>query len=72
MNRSIGLMAITVGISLTLLGLLIYTGALSWFGRLPGDIRYQSEQVRVYFPIVSMLLVSVVLSLLFYLLRRFF
>ncbi len=55
-----------------LLGLLIYTGALSWFGRLPGDIRYESEHVRVYVPIVSMLLVSVVLSLGFYLLRRFF
>lgn len=53
-------------------GLLIYTGALSWFGRLPGDIRYESEHVRVYVPVVSMLLVSLVLSLLFYLLRRFF
>ena len=37
-----------------------------------GDIRYESDNVRVYVPIVSMLLASVVLSLLFYLLRRFF
>ncbi len=72
MNRSIGLMVIIGGICLILLGLLIYTGALSWFGRLPGDIRYESEHVRVYVPIVSMLLLSLVLSLLFYLLRRFF
>jgi hypothetical protein len=72
MNRSIGLMVIIGGSCLILLGLLIYTGALSWFGRLPGDIRYESEHVRVYVPIVSMLLVSLVLSLLFYLLRRFF
>ncbi len=65
-------MVIIGGICLILLGLLIYTGALSWFGRLPGDIRYESEHVRVYVPIVSMLLLSLVLSLLFYLLRRFF
>jgi len=72
MNRSIGLLVIVGGFFVALVGLLIYTGALSWFGRLPGDIRYESEHVRVYVPIVSMLLVSLVLSLLFYLLRRFF
>jgi uncharacterized membrane protein len=71
-SRSIGLFVILAGLFVALLGLLIYTGALNWFGRLPGDIRYQSDQVRVYVPIVSMLLVSLVLSLLFYLLRRFF
>ena len=57
---------------MALVGLLIYTGALSWFGRLPGDIRYESEHVRVYVPLASMLLVSLALTLLFYLLRRFF
>jgi uncharacterized membrane protein len=72
MNRSIGLVVIVGGLFVAFVGFLIYTGALSWFGRLPGDIRYESEHVRVYVPIVSMLLVSLVLSLLFYLLRRFF
>jgi len=71
-NRSIGLLVIVGGLLVAFAGLLIYIGALSWFGRLPGDIRYESEHVRVYVPIVSMLLVSLVLSLLFYLLRRFF
>jgi sterol desaturase/sphingolipid hydroxylase (fatty acid hydroxylase superfamily) len=72
MNRTAGLMVIVGGICLAFVGLLIYAGALSWFGRLPGDIRYESENVLVYVPIVSMLLVSLVLSLFFYLLRRFF
>ncbi len=72
MNRSIGLFVVLGGLFVVLLGLLIYTGVLNWFGRLPGDIRYESDNVRVYVPIVSMLLVSLVLSLLFYLLRRFF
>ena len=72
MNRSVGLLVIIFGVGAVLTGLLIYSGALSWFGRLPGDIRYESDHVRVYVPIVSMLIVSLVLSLLFYLLRRFF
>jgi membrane protein implicated in regulation of membrane protease activity len=72
MNRHIGILVIAGGTFLIVVGFLIYTGWLSWFGRLPGDIRYESDNVRVYVPIVSMLLASVVLSILFYLLRRFF
>ena len=57
---------------LILVGLLIWSGSLSWFGRLPGDIRIERETVRIYVPIVSMLLVSPGLSLVLYLVRRFF
>jgi hypothetical protein len=67
-----GLMLVAVGIGLILVGLLFWSGSLSWFGRLPGDIRLERESVRVYFPIVSMLIVSVVFSLVLYLIRRFF
>jgi hypothetical protein len=35
---------------------------LSWFGRLPGDIRHEGDNVRVYAPIASMLVISLVLS----------
>lgn len=72
MNRVVGLVIIIGGLCLVFAGLLVYTGWLSWFGRLPGDVRYESEHVQVYVPIVSMLLLSLVLSALFYLLRRFF
>lgn len=72
MNRSVGLLVVVAGVGLVVIGLLIYSGLLSWVGRLPGDIRYQGEHTRVYIPIVSSLLASVLLSLLFYLLRRFF
>ena len=51
-------------------GLLAATGALSWFGRLPGDIRIERGNTRVYAPIVSMLLASLALSLLLALFRR--
>ena len=72
MNRFVGLALIFGGICLVFVGLLFYSGWLAWFGRLPGDIRYESDKVQVYVPIVSMLIVSVVLSVLFYVLRRFF
>ena len=72
MDRSLGFLVIVGGVLIVVVGLLIYSGGLSWFGHLPGDIRYESSNVHVYIPIVSMLLVSLALSLILYLLRRFF
>ena len=72
MTRSTGIFVILTGLAVAIVGVLIYTGALSWFGRLPGDIRHEGESARVYVPITSMLVVSLVLSLAAYLLRRFF
>ena len=71
MNRSAGLILIVLGAGVVVVGLLAYAGAWSWFGKLPGDIRYENDNLRIYVPIVSTLIVSVV-SLLLYLLRRFF
>jgi len=72
MTRPFGLVLVAVGLGIVLLGLLVWSGALSWFGRLPGDIRFERDNVRVYFPITSMILVSVILTLLINLVRRFF
>ncbi|MEQ8858208.1 MAG: DUF2905 domain-containing protein [Pseudomonadales bacterium] len=60
------------GAVLVLVGLLVQSGALGWFGRLPGDIRIERPNASFYFPITSMLLVSLALSLLVHALRRFF
>lgn len=68
--RSIGLLLIGIGVVVVLIGLLVSTGALGWFGRLPGDIRIEREHARVYIPITSMLLVSLVITLVLALLRR--
>lgn len=43
---------------------------VNWFGRLPGDIRVEKENVRFYFPVVSMILLSVVLTLVLNLLSK--
>ncbi len=63
-------MLVALGVGLILIGLLLWSGSLSWFGRLPGDIRIERETVRIYVPIVSMLLVSAVFSLVLYLVRK--
>jgi uncharacterized protein HemY len=73
MNTSqIGALLIVAGVVLALVGLLVWLGAFSWFGRLPGDVRIETGDTRVYVPLVSMLVVSLVVSALVHLLRRFF
>jgi DUF2905 family protein len=69
-HPSPGLLLVAIGLGLVVLGVLVWSGALSWFGRLPGDIRVERDSVHVYVPIASMLIVSVALSLVFYLVRR--
>jgi membrane protein DedA with SNARE-associated domain len=70
--RAAGLLVAAVGLVVVVVGLLIWAGLLGWFGRLPGDIRIEREHTRVYIPLVSMLLLSVVLSLALWVLRRLF
>lgn len=71
-NRPLGLVIVVLGLAVAVIGLLVWSGALSWFGRLPGDIRIEKENVKVFFPITSMILISIVLTLVLNLLRRFF
>jgi hypothetical protein len=70
-SRSLGLLIVGAGVLVILVGLLVMSGGLGWFGRLPGDIRIERENVQLYFPLASVLIVSAVLSLLMYFLRRF-
>lgn len=70
MTRSFGGALVLAGAVLALIGILVWTGALAWFGRLPGDMRIERGSMRVYVPLASMLIVSVVLTVLAYLFRR--
>jgi hypothetical protein len=67
----LGLTLIVIGVVLVAVGVLAWAGGLSWFGRLPGDIRVERPGGRFYAPITSMLIISVVLSVLAWLFRRF-
>lgn len=71
-QRTVGMLLVGLGVLAIVVGILAMTGALGWFGRLPGDVRIESGGTRVYFPLVSMLLISVVLSLVMLIIRRFF
>jgi hypothetical protein len=61
-TKTAGLLLIAVAAVLAVIGLALVAGLLSWFGRLPGDVRIESDNVHVYVPFASMILVSVVPS----------
>ena len=71
-ETKMGKLFIFAGIALVIVGVLLHfaPGLLSWFGRLPGDIRIEGERGKFYFPVVSMLIISVVLSIVLNWLRR--
>jgi hypothetical protein len=48
---------------LAIAGLLVWAGAFRWFGKLPGDIRIERPNSRIYIPIGSSVLLSVALSI---------
>lgn len=70
MNADVGRLLIVAGVVAIVLGLLVRTGALGWFGDLPGDIRITWGRTRVFVPLTSMLVVSIVLSVVLSFLRR--
>ncbi|TBH17537.1 DUF2905 family protein [Thermus thermamylovorans] len=67
-----GKVLLLLGLGLALLGLLLlyFPKLLSWFGHLPGDIRIEREGLRVYLPLGSALLLSLLLTLLLNLFLR--
>jgi hypothetical protein len=60
------------GIILIAIGLLVHfaPGALNWFGRLPGDIRIETGRTKIYIPITTMIILSVILTLIIRLFRH--
>ncbi|MFO7802075.1 MAG: DUF2905 domain-containing protein [Desulfovermiculus sp.] len=63
---------IIAGLLLIGLGALLHFApwTLTWFGKLPGDIRIQSERTKVFIPITSMIVISILISVLINIFRR--
>ena len=63
---------ILLGIVLVVVGViwLVFPNAFSWLGNLPGDIKHTSGNTRVYFPVVTMLVLSVVATIILNLFNR--
>jgi Protein of unknown function (DUF2905) len=66
----LGKVLVIFGFVMVLLGVLLWTGLGNWMGKLPGDIRIERGNSGFYFPIVTCILISIVLSLVFSLFRR--
>lgn len=73
MNNETGKWIIAAGVLIVLIGIIVYLfhDKLGWIGRLPGDIRIERENFRFYFPFTTMLLLSIVVSLLIRIIKRF-
>ena len=75
----VGKLFVVAGVALIVLGgvlmlspkLPAFTSTSGWLGRLPGDIYIKRDNLSVYFPLVTGLVISVILSLVFYLLSLF-
>jgi Protein of unknown function (DUF2905) len=69
--HDLGKFLIVIGLVVAVVGLIFWSGfAPKWLGRLPGDIRIEGEHSTFYFPIVTCVIVSVVLSLIMSIFRR--
>jgi hypothetical protein len=69
--NDIGKTLMVAGLVLAAVGALIWSGVgRGWFGRLPGDIHYTKDNFSFHFPIVTCLLISAILTLVFWLFRK--
>lgn len=73
MNNPTGKYIVFFGIIIVAIGLLVYffSDKFNWLGRLPGDIRVERKIFRFYFPITTMIIVSVLLTILLRIFKRF-
>lgn len=69
--RDMGRFLLIVGAVVFLIGLIFWSGfAPKWLGRLPGDVRIERGNSVFYFPIVTCIVLSIVLSLIMSIFRR--
>jgi hypothetical protein len=71
-HTGFGWLLLILGLILAGIGLVwIVAPAIPWLGRLPGDIRFEGKNTRVYFPLLTCLLLSLLLSLALWVIRLF-
>jgi hypothetical protein len=69
---SLGWTLVILGLAIVAVGLFFVFGpSIPWLGRLPGDIRIEGQHTRFYFPITTCIILSVILSLVVWLIRNF-
>jgi len=73
MDQNTGRYIIFIGIAVVIIGIIVYLlhDKLHWVGRLPGDIRIEKENFRFYFPVATMLLISLIVTIVINLIKKF-
>lgn len=68
-----GKIFIVLGVVVIIIGFILYFSGnkLNFLGRLPGDIKVERENFKFYFPITTMILLSIILSLILWIIRKF-
>ena len=69
-----GKILISIGLTIFFMGVIIYVlgDKVGWFGNLYGDVKFIKSNYRIYFPITSMVLVSIILTIILNIVLRFF
>jgi hypothetical protein len=68
---SLGKILIICGVVLVVIGLILILGdKIPWIGRLPGDIYIKRDKFTFYFPLMTSIIISLLLTLLFFLFRK--
>lgn len=67
----LGKLLIVIGIIIAAVGMVLtFAGKIPWLGRLPGDIFIKRDNFTFYFPLATSILLSIIISLLFWILKR--
>ena len=74
MDQQTGKYILVVGLIIVFIGIIIYFfhDYFKWIGKLPGDFRIEKENFRFYFPLTTMIILSLVLTILINIFKRFF
>lgn len=73
-SKSFGSLLIGLGLIIAFVGAVVYFAgsSFSWFGDLPGDIKIEGKNFNFYFPLTTMILVSIVLNIVIRIIFYFF
>jgi hypothetical protein len=70
--KNMGKFIIIIGLILVLVGIIMqFADKIPWIGRLPGDILIKKENFTFYFPLVTSIILSIIISFIIYLIRKF-
>jgi hypothetical protein len=74
MNTTIGKYLIVIGLFILVVGVVVYFlgDRMNWFGRLPGDIRVEKENIRIFIPLTTMILLSILITLIINIFKKIF